>query len=91
MVSKALEKLRAEAKPGLYKHYKGGTVRVLCIASHSETLGKYVVYEALYDCRTYGKGSFWVRPLKMFKGKVKVNGKTVQRFKLIKAASKTKR
>ncbi len=71
-------------KTGKYQHYKGGTVKVLCVASHSETLQKFVVYEALYECRTYGKGSMWIRPLKMFKEKVLVNGKKIPRFKYIK-------
>ncbi|MDD3498680.1 MAG: DUF1653 domain-containing protein [Candidatus Moranbacteria bacterium] len=73
-----------ELKIGIYKHYKGGEVKVLHIASHSETLDKYVVYEALYECRTHGKGSIWVRPLSMFQENVKVDGKEIPRFKFIK-------
>ena len=53
------------------------------VASHSETLEKFVVYEALYECRTYGKGSIWIRPLTMFKENVEVDGKLIPRFKFI--------
>ena len=42
-------------KIGIYKHFKGGKIKVLHIANHSETLEKFVVYEVLYECRTYGK------------------------------------
>ena len=73
-----------EIKPGIYKHFKGGKYKVLQIANHSETLEKFVIYEVLYECRTYGKGSIWARPLDMFKEDVEVNGKTVPRFKFIK-------
>ena len=76
--------MAGEIKPGIYRHYKGGIVRVLFTANHSETLGKYVVYIALYECRTYGLGSVWIRPLEMFKSKVKFKGKLVPRFKLVK-------
>lgn len=72
-----------ELKLGIYKHYKGGTVKVLHIANHSETLEKFVVYEALYECRTYGKGSIWIRPLTMFQENVKVDGQEIPRFKFI--------
>jgi len=73
----------ADLKLGKYQHFKGGIVEVLYIASHSETLEKFVVYKSLYDCRTYGKGSIWIRPLKMFKENVVVDGKKVPRFKYI--------
>jgi len=72
-----------DLKLGKYKHFKGGEVEVLYVASHSETLEKFVVYRALYDCRTYGKGSIWIRPLKMFTEDVVVDDKKVPRFKFI--------
>jgi len=71
------------AKPGLYRHFKGGTVRVLYSATHSETLETLVVYEALYECRTHGKHSIWVRPMEMFLENVIVDGKTIPRFEYI--------
>ncbi|MBT7902711.1 DUF1653 domain-containing protein [Candidatus Woesearchaeota archaeon] len=72
-----------ELKIGMYKHFKGGLVRVIQIATHSETLEKFVVYEACYECRTYGLGSIWVRPLSMFKESVEVKGKLVPRFEFV--------
>ena len=72
-----------ELKLGIYKHYKGGMVKVLYVANHSETLEKFVVYEALYKCKTYGKGSIWIRPLTMFQENVKVEGQEIPRFKYI--------
>lgn len=72
-----------EPKPGMYKHYKGGTVKVLYVANHSETLEKFVVYEALYECRTYGKGSIWIRPLEMFMEDVEIDGKKIPRFEFV--------
>ncbi len=70
-------------KLGIYQHFRGGKVKVLHIANHSETLEKFVVYEALYECRTYGTGSMWIRPLKMFTEDVVVDGKKVPRFKYV--------
>lgn len=65
-------------KLGLYRHYKNKNYKVLGVAKHSETSEELVVYMALY-----GKKGLWVRPLKMFKEKVLVNGKRVPRFKYI--------
>lgn len=66
-------------KLGKYKHYKGKEYEVIGIAKHGETLEDLVVYRKLYD--DYG---MWVRPLKMFMEKLKINGKMVSRFKLLK-------
>ena len=63
---------------GIYKHYKGNEYRVLGIATHSETLEKMVVYQALYG--TYG---IWVRPINMWNEVVEVNGQQVKRFEFI--------
>ncbi len=65
-------------KKGIYEHYKGNRYELLCIANHSETLEKMVVYKALY-----GEGEVWVRPASMWAEEVLVNGKTVPRFRLI--------
>ena len=72
-----------EIKNGIYQHYKGGLVEVIAVAHHSETLEEMVVYKALYECRTFGKGSVWVRPIKMFLEDVKVDGVKVSRFKYL--------
>ena len=58
-----------------YRHFKGKDYLVLYLAKHSETLEDLVVYKALY-----GEMGIWVRPLEMFREKVEVNGKLVNRF-----------
>lgn len=68
---------------GRYKHYKGGEVEVLFVAYHTETVEPLVIYRALYDCRTFGKGSLWARPLSMFKGWLEIEGKKKKRFEKI--------
>ena len=67
-----------EIKLGVYKHYKGNEYRVLAIASHSETLEKMVVYQALY-----GEYGIWVRPISMWNELVDVNGIKTPRFKFL--------
>jgi hypothetical protein len=62
---------------GVYKHYKGTRVKVLGEAIHSETLEEMVIYIHLED------GVLWVRPKKMFLGKINIDGKEKERFKLI--------
>ena len=58
-----------------YRHYKGKEYLVLAVATHSETLEKYVVYQALY-----GERAVWIRPYEMFCETVLVNGAIVPRF-----------
>ena len=65
-------------RAGLYRHYKGGLYKVIAIARHSETQEDMVVYRAKGD-----EHQLWVRPLEMFREKVKVEGKLVPRFELI--------
>lgn len=65
-------------KSGKYRHYKGKEYEVIDIAKNSETLQDMVVYKALY-----GDGQIWVRPLEMFLGKVKIEGKEISRFSQI--------
>lgn len=71
-------------QPGTYRHYKGNTYQVIGVAKHSETEEDVVVYRALY-----GEGGLWVRPLEMFREKVKIEGKSVPRFELIQEESRT--
>ena len=65
-------------KIGKYLHYKQLEYMVIGVARHSETLDKLVVYQALY-----GNFDLWVRPLKMFKETVSVDGAEKPRFKYI--------
>lgn len=67
-----------DIKLGVYKHYKGNEYRVLAIATHSETLEKMVVYQALY-----GEYGIWVRPISMWNELVDVNGVETPRFKFL--------
>ena len=64
---------------GIYRHYKGSLYQVLHTARHSETEESLVVYRCLY-----GEYGVWVRPLAMFTEMVTVEGRQVDRFKLIK-------
>jgi hypothetical protein len=59
--------------------FKGNRHEVVYVARRSGTLEELVVYRALY-----GDSGIWVRPLKLFLGKVTVPGKgEVPRFRLI--------
>ena len=49
----------------IYRHFKGNTYRVICIARDSETLEEMVVYENREDI-----SKKYVRPLKMFMSEV---------------------
>ena len=59
----------------LFQHFKGGKYKFIHTAFNSETLERMVVYQALY-----GEEAYWVRPEKMFFGKVTRDGKTFNRF-----------
>lgn len=60
-----------------YRHYKGGLYTVLCIATHSETNEKLVVYKGC-------EGKVYARPYDMFFGKVEINGELIHRFAKLK-------
>ncbi len=62
---------------GIYRHYKNKEYKVLALATHTETLEKMVVYQALY-----GEEAVWVRPLAMFMEMVEIDGKKIPRFAL---------
>ncbi|MFA5777725.1 MAG: DUF1653 domain-containing protein [Parcubacteria group bacterium] len=63
---------------GKYQHYKGKLYEVIVIATHSETLEKLVVYQAMY-----GKKKLWARPFDMFNERVLIKGKKIKRFEFI--------
>jgi len=65
-------------QPGRYRHYKGKEYQVIGVAKHSETEEDLVVYRALY-----GEFGLWVRPAKMFREKIEIEGKLVFRFEWI--------
>jgi len=67
-------------KLGKYRHYKGNLYNVIGTAKHSETLDDYVIYEALYDNKV---SKVWIRPLKMFTEKIKVDDKLIDRFEFV--------
>jgi hypothetical protein len=67
-----------EAKPGRYRHYKGGEYEVIGVARHSETLEPVVVYRPLYN-----DSGLWVRPHAMFFGDIEVDGRRQPRFALV--------
>ena len=64
-----------DARPGRYRHYKGGEYELIGVARHSETLEPLVVYRPLYNA-----SGLWVRPHAMFFGNVEVAGRTHPRF-----------
>jgi hypothetical protein len=70
-------------KPGRYQHFKGKFYKVFGTARNSETLEEFVVYQALYTSKEFGKNALWIRPKKMFLEKITHEGKKVSRFKYI--------
>ena len=59
----------------LFLRFKGGKYKFIHSAFNSETQERMVVYQALY-----GDQAYWVRPEKMFFGKVTRDGRTFNRF-----------
>ena len=62
---------------GIYKHFKGAKVQVICEALHSETEEPFVVYIHLEN------NVSWVRPKEMFLENVDRDGYKGPRFKYI--------
>lgn len=58
--------MKRKLVPGMFmRHFKGKLYQIITVASHSETMESYVVYQALYgDYKTY------VRPYDMFMSEV---------------------
>ena len=65
--------------PGRYVHYKNGEkYTVIDVVTHSETEERLVLYRA-----EYGDYGLWVRPLKNFLEQVKLDGRSLPRFKYL--------
>ena len=67
-----------DAKPGRYRHYKGGEYEVMAVARHSESLEPLVVYRPLTS-----DSGWWVRPYAMFFENIEVDGTVQPRFAFI--------
>ena len=62
-------------EPGVYKHFKGGYVLVMCEAKHSDRDENVVVYLGLNN------GKYYARPVESFMEMVENSeGKIVSRF-----------
>ena len=60
---------------GIYKHFKGGMYKTICIGRSSEEREKeFVVYQSL------ARGHTWIRPLQMFFEEVDRDGYKGPRF-----------
>ncbi|PRS47580.1 DUF1653 domain-containing protein [Bacillus sp. MZGC1] len=57
-----------------FKHYKGGTYKLVGEVIHTETEEELVVYHDMDGT------VLWARPKEMFFGKVIVDGKEIDRF-----------
>lgn len=71
--------MKPEIRPGqIWRHFKGGVYRVLCLAKHSETGEELVIYTS-----DDGGGTVWARPASMWLETVERDGKSQPRFELI--------
>lgn len=67
-----------------YRHYSGKLYTVIAIARDSEDPASLrVIYEALYECPTFGTSVLWDRPYAMFAEQVTINGVQQPRFQRV--------
>ncbi|MEG0291712.1 MAG: DUF1653 domain-containing protein [Anaerovoracaceae bacterium] len=64
-----------EIKPGLYRHYKGGTYQVICVAKQKETMECQVVYQ-----NSNNNEGVWVIPASKWREVVETENGDVIRF-----------
>lgn len=57
-----------------YKHYKGGTYKIITLATHTETKEALVIYQSVPF------GSIFARPLDMWEEVCEYEGRKVKRF-----------
>lgn len=57
----------------IYRHYKGGIYKMICIATDTESGERKVIYQGI-------DGRIWDRSATMFFGTVEFEGKEVPRF-----------
>ena len=75
----ALEPLKYDVRPGVYRHFKGSYVEVIGTARHTETKEEIVTYR-----HQDGEYLLWVRPAAMFLEHVTKDGYDGPRFMLVK-------
>jgi len=64
-----------------YQHYKGKIYKIIALAHYSENPSEIlVIYQAQYDCPTFGKNPIWARPISMFQEMIFKNGQEQPRF-----------
>ena len=66
---------------GIYKHYKGKLIKVVCKGLNSETKEEMIAIEELEESQGYPKGQIWFRDAKDFFDEVNANGQKY-RFEL---------
>jgi len=71
-----MDKVRVVKNDTLYKHFKGGSYKVIGTAVHTETNEELVVYH-----KEGNEYQMFVRPVNMFLDEVSYNDKKVERFK----------
>lgn len=78
--------METKITPGVYRHYKGNTYRVLHMVLHSETMEELVVYQDVNNPE-----KIWARPARMWNETVLVDGVERKRFELIESEFTIKR
>lgn len=83
MGKRSVRKKSASIRPGKYKHYRGSLYQVIGTAKHGETMEEMVLYKPFSEAGELDEASLLVRPAELFEEKIKLEGKTVPRFKYL--------